>query len=98
MRDSPERRPGRVEPAEAHVRFEPTVPQRGVFDTVAESVPAFDLPLGAMLDLRTISRRGEAFGSFRSALGEESGARSFTALRVWDGPSGLSQAGNPGKA
>ena len=39
--------------------------------------------------LRTHPRRREALRPFRSALGGESGARSYAALRVWDGPSGF---------
>ena len=71
------------------MRFEPSVPPRRVFNTIAESVPAFELPWGAMLDPWTRSRRKEALRPIRSALGGESGARSSAALRVWDGPSGF---------
>ena len=78
-----------MEPAETLVRFEPSAPLRRAFGSVTESVPAFEQPSGAMLDLRTCSRRGEALGPFRSAYCEKSGARSFAALRVWDGPSGF---------
>ena len=80
----PEQRPGRVESDEAHMRFEPSVPLRRAFSSVAESVPAFELTSGAMVDLRTRSRSGEALRPVRSALGEESGTRSSAALRVWD--------------
>ena len=42
-----------------------------------------------MVDPWKDSRRREALRPIGSALGEESGARSNAALRVWDGPSGF---------
>ena len=55
------------------MRFEPSVPLRRAFSPVAESVPAFERPWGAKLDLRTRSRRGRRLVPFVRRSGRRAG-------------------------